>query len=57
MICKNCGHEVFKRDTGWWVHIRPTKTRLGTKRVRIIDVECSCGCVKPEPRNQVPKNE
>ena len=57
MNCKNCGHEVFKRDTGWWVHIRPTKTRLGTKRVRIIDVECSCGCVKPEPRNQVPKNE
>ena len=53
MYCKNCKHDILKRDGGWYVHIRPKKTKLGNKFVHIIDIECSCGCIKPEPKEVV----
>ena len=29
MICKNCGHELKQRKTGWCVHVGPKKFKLG----------------------------
>ena len=42
--CKNCGHVVLKINStlvNWCVHVSPKSRRF--------DVECDCGCIKPEP--------